>query len=331
LSERRSRLLGAARVVYLVALAILLAWLVWTRWDDLAALLDQARPGWLAVALVFAIIQLLPNVGVWTLTLRHLGDPVRVRSVLSATARSVPARYVPGSVWYALGRASLLRSEAGLSKRSLAAAAGLESTLGVVVAIALGSGLFALAGRLPGQGWWLAIWFVLLGLAGSPPAVNAALNYIAERSGGGRTELSWGTWSQLVGITVLHWGWSAATFSIYLLAFPGLRTAGVFEIAGAYLLGWAVGFLAVFAPQGAGVFEAAVAAMLVDQGVATAAVVIAGFRALMLVRDVTVFSAATLLRGRRREGVEAARGDEDPCAGCPNNDDGGCSLETDGS
>lgn len=308
MSERRSQLLRVGRVVYLGALGLLLAWLVWSRRQDLADLVADARPVWLAVALALGVGQLLPNVGFWTLTLRHLGDRTPARAVLSATARSVPARYLPGSVWYALGRASLLRQEEGLQKRSLAAAAGLESTLGVVMAIALGTALFAASGRLPGQGWWLAIWFLVLAVAGSPPAVNAALGFVAERRGGEPTELSWGMWGRLVGVTVLHWVWSATTFTVYLQAFPGLRTEGVLEVAASFLVGWAVGFLAIFAPQGAGVFEAAVAAMLVETGVATAAVVVAGYRALMLVRDVIVFTIATVVRGRGAEEADAASG-----------------------
>lgn len=285
-----------ARVVYLVALAGLLAWLVWERRSDLAELVASARVWWLVVALALGIGQLLPNVLFWTVALRELGSPVGGGAVLSATARSVPARYLPGSVWYALGRAALLRQERGVSKRSLAAVAGLESTLAVVVAILLGSAALAAAGRFPAQGPWLAAWFVGLLIVGSPPVVNAVLAWVARRRGGAAVSLGWGGWSRLVGATGLHWVWSATTFSVYLLAFPGLRTGSVFEVAGSFLVAWVVGFLALFAPQGMGVFEATVAAMLVDSGVVTVAIVAAGYRALMLVRDVVVFGAASAWR-----------------------------------
>ncbi|MGH3442667.1 MAG: lysylphosphatidylglycerol synthase domain-containing protein, partial [Nitriliruptorales bacterium] len=161
-----------ARLVYLAVLAAILAWLVWANRSDLSALLATARPAWLLLALALALGQLLPSVGLWTLALRDLGHPVPVRSVLLATARSVPTRYLPGSVWYALGRAALLRQSQGVAGRSLAAVAALESALGFVVAIALGTAALAAVGRFPGQGFLLAVWFAVLAVLASPPAVN---------------------------------------------------------------------------------------------------------------------------------------------------------------
>lgn len=294
-----SALVRVARVGYLVVLGTVLAWLVWTRRGDIAELVTGTRPGWLVLALALGLVQLLPNVGFWTVTLADLRSPVPMRAVLSATARSVPARYLPGSVWYALGRATLLRREQGTSKRALGTAAILESALGVVVAIALGTALLASAGRFPGRGPWLALWFVVLGILGSPPAINAVLRFVARRRGGEPQQLSWRGWSRLVAITVVHWGWSATTFTVYLHAFPALSVESVAEVAGSFLVAWVVGFLAIFAPQGLGVFEASVAALLTTANAPAAAVVVAGYRALILVRDVVAFGAASFAeRGR---------------------------------
>ncbi len=244
--------------------------------------------------------QLGPSVLLWTTAARRLdGRGVPVGAVADATARSVPTRYLPGSVWYALGRAAILRRDHGVSKRTLAATAALETVLAVVVAIAGGSALLAAAGRFPTRPVFLAAWFVALAVVGSPPVVNAVLAFIARRRGGEAVHLTWATYGLLVATTVLHWVWSATTFTVYLHAFPELTTLGITAVAGSFLVAWVIGFLALFAPQGAGVFEAAVAAMLVGaRGAAAAAVVVAGYRAMMLVRDVVVFTVATLVRRR---------------------------------
>lgn len=299
----RRRILGRLRLVYLAALAALLGWLVWTRRSDLAVLVAGTRPAWLALAFVLALGQLTPSVLLWTTATRRIGGvPIRAVDVATVTARSVPTRYLPGSVWYALGRATLLRRDHGVPLRALAATAALETILAVVVAIAAGSALLVAAGRVPARAAWLGAWFAVLAVAGSPPAVDLGLRLLARwRDRPAPPPIGWSTWGRLVAITGLHWLWSATTFVVFLRAFPRLATLPTLEVAGSFLIAWVVGFLAVFAPQGAGVFEATVAAMLVDDATAGAAVVVAGYRAIMLVRDVAVFTLAGL-GGRRSRG-----------------------------
>ena len=296
----RHRLMRVARVVYLVGLAGLLAYLVFTRRHQLADLVAGTRPGWLLLAFVLSLGQLLPSVAVWTVALRRLGSTrIPMREVALATAQSVPTRYLPGSVWYALGRATWLRRRHDASISELGATAALESILTLVVAIALGSALLLGAGRLPTHRWWIAGWFVALSVVGSPPVVNAAAGWLSRRRG--RTlpvQLDWTSWAMLVGLTLVHWVWSATTFTVYLHAFPRLTTIPVLEVAGSFLVAWAVGFLALFAPQGAGVFETTVAAMLVSSGTASVAVVAGGYRAMVVVRDAVVFLGSWIMRRR---------------------------------
>ncbi|MBW3550378.1 MAG: hypothetical protein KY442_05995, partial [Proteobacteria bacterium] len=97
--------------------------------------------------------------------------------------------------------------------------------------------------------------------------------YLAARRRGTPTDavrLDWPTYGVLAATTLLHWAWSATTFTVYLQAFPGLATVPLLEVAGSFLLAWVVGFLAIFAPQGAGAFELAAAAMLVGTSGAAA-------------------------------------------------------------
>jgi glycosyltransferase 2 family protein len=290
----------AARIVWLVALAAVLAWVLWTRRDDLAGLVAGARPGLLAAALALGFGQLAVNAAFWSSALRALDAPARWPTVLGATARSVPARYVPGSVWYAVSRVGLLRA-AGLPGRSLAAVAVLETALSVAVVLPLGAALLLAAGRLPGGGAGLVAAVVVLAVAGSPPVVNRLLAVWARRRGGPAPRLGAGAWVRLLGWMVLFWCWSATTFTVYLHAFPGVDVGSVVEVAGAFMVAWGIGFLALFAPQGAGVFEVAAAALLAGQVVGGLAVVVGGYRALMAVRDAVAFAAATVA-GRVRRG-----------------------------
>lgn len=294
-TPRRRWTLTALRRLYVVALVALAVVLVWTRRSDLATLVETARWGWLAVALVLSIGQLLPSTWMWQRGVAVFGHPVTLAESASATGRSVMARYLPGGVWYAVGRGASLRRATGVPARIVGAVALLEMALSLVVAAAL-VGLL-----LPFTDADVPVGLMAAGVVGallvaSPPALNAAMAWVANRRGGLAPRLSWGHWGVLAAITVTHWVWSVVSFAVYLQAFPGLALdVGPAELAATFLAAWIVGFLTLLAPQGAGVFETVLAALLVDQGRVVVAVAAGGYRAVLLVRDLVVGGAAWVL------------------------------------
>lgn len=299
------RLLQVGRWVYVAALLAVVVWLVWSRRSDIAQLLDGARPALLAVALAMGVGQLGVNAAFWTSALDALGERQRWTTVVDATARSVPTRYLPGSVWYALGRAALLH-RAGTSKRAVGTVALLESALSVVVVLTFGAVLLLVSGRVPAPGWQVAAACVALAALASPPVVNLLLRQVARRRGGVAAHLSWTRHLRLLGWMAVFWTYSATTFSVYLAAFPGVAVGSPVEVAGSFMLAWGVGFLAVFAPQGAGVFEVTVAALLTADAIAGVAVIVAGYRALMAVRDAVAFGVTSLRAAARRAALDEA-------------------------
>ena len=68
---------------------------------------------------------------------------------------------------------------------------------------------------------------------------------------------------------------------------------------GGFLLTWGAGFLAPFAPQGIGVFEVSMAAVLSAESAAGTAVVLGGYRLVLLARDLIAAPAAELVDVRR--------------------------------
>ena len=286
----RSRRTRGARLVYLLVAVVALAWLGWDQRRELAGLAGDARPALLGAALGATVVQLWLNAAFWAAALRALGEPLPTATVVDASARSLLARYVPGSVWYAVGRSALLRHR--VSGRALGAVAVLETGLSAVVGFVLGAALLLSTRRVaPAVG--------ALGLAGvaaaaalcSPPAVNRGLAWVARRRGGTAARLAWLPFLGLLGWLVLYWAVSAASFSVYLHAFPAAGPPPVLEVAGAYMVARVLGLLAVFAPQGLGVFEVAVAALLTTTAADSSpalgglVLVVAGYRALVLVRD----------------------------------------------
>ena len=303
----RSRRTGVARLLYLLVAVVALAWLGWDQRQELATLVGDARPALLGVALGVTVVQLWLNAAFWAAALRSLGEPLPTATVVDASARSLLARYVPGSVWYAVGRSALLRHR--VSARALGVVAVLETGLSVVVGFVLGAALLLATRRVaPAVG--------ALGLAGvaaaaalcSPPAVNRGLAWVARRRGGTPARLAWPPFLGLLGWLVLYWAVSAASFAVYLHAFPAaFPVTGpppLLELAGAYMVARVLGLLAVFAPQGLGVFEVAVAALLTAAADSSTALgglvlVVAGYRALVLVRDGLAVVLAEALHSAR--------------------------------
>lgn len=301
----RPRWLRVARVIYMVVLAALLLRVLLANRDQVADLLRVDRPWLLPAALATSAGQLALNASFWVRALRAMGRYVAWGTVLEITARSVPARYVPGSVWYAASRVAMLRSR-GVGLGALAVTALLESVLTVLVSLALGGALLGAAGRLPGDEVTGVAWVLLLAAATTPPVLNRVLAWLVRRRGSGTApRLRWRDYAALVGWMAAFWMLSALTFTLYLLAF-GLELPGPVVVAGVFLLAWAIGFVTPIAPQGAGAFEVSFAALLAGTAAGPLVVVVAGFRALIGVRDALAFGWGAW-RGRAGLDVSAAR------------------------
>lgn len=293
-APRRRRALVVARRLYLAALLALVVYLALTRGDDAATLVRRARPELLLLCLLASFGQLAITSAVWSSGLRALGAPVAWKRSMLATARSGPARYLPGSVWYAVGRAAVLQAD-GVPLRALTAVATLEMLLAPVLAFAIGLTLLVATGTAVGGSLSVGLLVVALALLAlaTPPVVNAALRF---RAGDGEPlRLGWGGLLRLLGWLTAFWLWSGSVFALYVSAFPDATDRGPAAVVGSYAVAWGVGWLALFAPQGIGVTEA-VLAQLLSTGGAGLALVLGGYRALIAVRD--LLAAGLTLRAR---------------------------------
>ena len=302
---RRARAVRIVRRVYLLALAAAVVWLVSSRYDEIVELLQGARPGLIVAALAASFGLILLNSALWHAGLAMLGHPVAMRETVLATARSLPARYVPLGVTYAAARMALLRA-AGVPLTPLAVTAGTEMALSASVALAVGISLLGIAGALPGGAAWTIAAVVAAAVAATPVAGGRAVNHLLSRRGAGLA-IAWPDYLRVLATAVAYWLWAAATFVLYLRAFPAADDLGIVEIAGAFMVAWAVGFLTVLAPQGLGVAELSLVALLATEdgaGVAIAAV-FAGYRVVLIARDVLAAASGEIIASRRlRRGSE---------------------------
>lgn len=295
------RLLKAVRIAYLAGLAAVAAWVVRSRWTEVGELLHGARPLLIAASLAASFGMIWIGAWFWTVSLRIQG--VRAASsevfgkALLATSRSLLARYIPGSVWFAVGRVGLLR-RAGLPLGLLSASAALEMATSLTVVIISGLAVLGASGALPGGAAWMTALALLLLAAASPALSGRIAAWWAARRGV-EFSLTWRGYLQLIAVNAVFWGWSALTFLLYLRAFPSADPYRTVLVIGGYLLTWGAGFLAPFAPQGIGVFEVSMTAVLSAEAAAGTAVVLGGYRLVLLARDLIAAPAAELAAARR--------------------------------
>ncbi len=284
----------AARLAWLVLLVAAAAWLVATRWSDMADLVADARPLPLLGMLAASALLLVPNAVFWSLALRSLGENVGTGPVMHAASRTLLARYLPGGVWYAAGRSVLLAGR-GVRPSALVAVSGLELGLGAPTALVVGGLL--LAGSADMATWvpWLGAGVLAAAALVARPLLNRALSWWARRRGQAAPRpLTTGALAVLVAVMASYWLLMGAVFSAYLGAMQ--TDIGWTEGSGAFLVSWGVGFFALFAPLGLGVSEAGFVA-IVGWG-AEAALLVAGFRVVLLVRDLVLTTVGEALARR---------------------------------
>ena len=155
----------------------------------------------------------------------------------------------------------------------------------------VGALMRGMAGRLPGDRRAGVAWTLALAVLVSPPVLNRLLAWITRRrkTPGGPPRLSWRDYRALVAWMVVFWLLSATTFTLYLLAF-GLDLPDPAVVAGTFLVAWAIGFLTPIAPQGAGAFEVVFVALLAAPSAGALVVIVAGYRALVGLRDALAFA-----------------------------------------
>ena len=298
-----------ARGAYLAGLVAALVWLVASRGDEAASLLEQARPLPVAAALVATFGLVILTARFWLLSLRMLGQPASLPEVTAATARALPARYIPAGVTFPAARIALLRA-GGLRLAPLAVTAGLEMVVRPAVALTLGLALLAVSGAMD-SGLTLAAVVLAVAAASVSPAIGGR---ILSRLAAGRGVTLTITWSGLARLAVnevAYWAWAAATFVLYLRAFPSADGFGLLHVGGAFMVAWALGFLAVFAPQGIGVAEVSLVGLLAagdDEAGIALAVLFGGYRLVQAARDMLAALAAEITSRRRARRGSAPRG-----------------------
>lgn len=220
------------------------------------------------------------------------GSSLSYKKAINIHISRLPAKYLPGGIWYAVARGSDLYHHNEVNPRHLATLVFLEHTLSVGVTFFVGG--LILAGNSH-DGIMKYIFLISAGcglvlLLLNPILVN---RFILKQT----AKFTLPQYAVTTCISSLFWLVASTAFVAYFSGVMGFKSnEPFFVLAGTYMFSWGVGFIAIFAPQGIGVFEGvATFTLQLGQPFGEIATVIAGFRLIILVADLTTWAGFNLL------------------------------------
>lgn len=217
-----------------------------------------------------------------------LGLPMGYRELALISIQRLPAKYLPGGIWQSVARFSAYRDRAIKNADSFTILIT-EHLIALGVSVVLGGGLL-LCIATTGAMHTLAPWIFGSGLMILIPIM---IWFSQTRPDAAKT-LGWMTVMMLA--AVAFWCLAAAAFCTYWIALFGLPDTEILRIAACYLLSWAAGFIAIFAPQGLGVFEWVAAQVLPSsQSTSITVTAVAGFRLVTVFGDLIAWAIAVVI------------------------------------
>ena len=282
----KSKILKFFKLLFTPLAFAFLLYFAWQSRGELANLISNASIVYLcAAAVVWGLLHALSPVFA-TVVLNACGSGVTWYQAFQTHAARLPARYVPGGIWHTVGRVVDYR-EQGVATRHLTAFVVLENGLAAATTLAVGGAIvFSMRGA-DTLGTIAAV-----ASAAGLIALPALLFVLNSRVLQAPDRLPAAAYVKGLFIVFLFWAGAAASFLLYLNAFAA--STGQYssiEMAGIYLFSWGVGFIAIFAPQGIGVFELVASELMSGPiGFMGLAALIAGFRVVVLVADLVVWA-----------------------------------------
>jgi len=296
----RSKLVRAA---FLIVVLVLLALALYDQAGTLWHQVQQLSWPIVLLAFLFGLLGLFFNLMVWRELLADLGSRISIPEAWRIYFIGGLSKYVPGSIWPMLAQAEL-GADRGIPRSRSALSVVLSYSVMTCLGLVVGAVTLPFAhAAAEAQYLWILFLIPVGAVALSPPVLNRLLRLVLRvaRQPPGLASVSYKGLAR-----TLVWAigaWTANGLMIYVLTrhLSGERQGTLLVSVAAYSLSWSIGFLAVFAPAGAGVREAVMVAVLHTQTTTAIALTVALVsRALSVVGDAVTGAAASALVGRRR-------------------------------
>jgi hypothetical protein len=291
--SRRRTILRVGGLVLTVAALVFVVLEMIDIWPDLVEVARSADPWWLVVSAVVFVIAELAFALSWPVCLRLLGHPVNVAEGASAFLVTQTAKFVPGSVWQAVGRFGA-GSRLGLPRRVTGASLLIETSALVGAALIIGGATDTVGATLV-EAWDVSSGVATLASVGATAAGAAGIvvgALLARRLFAGTTPAPVVLMAFWQGGVWLGWGLAAAALAVSV-------DAAAAVVIGAFAFSWVCGFVVIGAPAGLGVREVVMSAALAPfMAEADALAITIGSRALWIVVQLACAAGGAALLAR---------------------------------
>lgn len=218
----------------------------------------------LFISFIFLFINFVIFVEAWRKIIYKIGDFISFTDAFWVMSASQTAKYIPGGIWFALGRIHL-----GKGDKLRAETIGISVIIETGLTFLVGILLFILSiyfSRYENINNFLYIVpaFIFFIIVLYPPLLNKLINFALVILKRPLVNLRI-TYFQLLQLSVYFWGlWIAQIIGFYSLInsiYP-ISISKIPHLAAAYTLSWMSGFIIIFAPGGLGVREGMMSLLL---------------------------------------------------------------------
>ena len=305
-----SRIL-ASRIFRFGFVALTLAFGVWyivENWSRIHRGLDSIGLPVAIGALACVLVALVCTMLVWRVLMAGLGSPLSVSVASRVLFVGQPGKYLPGSVWPVLAQMELA-SEHKVPRARTAAASVINMGLALLCALIVALVTLPFTHGLARYWWGFLIALPLL-VCLYPPVLNRLLRlgFKILRRDPAEQELSGRV--ILIAMACYAVSWIFYGLHVYVMALRlGLHPLSGLPLSiGAFALSWAIGFVIIPSPAGAGFRDIVLVALLSTQmsvGAATAITLVS--RVATTLADVITASVAVVsYKCRHRKSLKAA-------------------------
>ncbi|MFC1485403.1 lysylphosphatidylglycerol synthase domain-containing protein [Candidatus Latescibacterota bacterium] len=307
----RRTVIRAVQVVIVLAVILFLVRSVSSNWEVVRAFDWSFDAGWLtlSVFLFLAAYAMLP--WIFGRVLAAAGHRIGFGDAWDIYFLGNLGRYLPGKVWVILG-VSYLAGQRGIPKPTAAASAvfaQLYSLLSSIVFFFIFLIFTEFKGISPGIIWLLPAILVVTVASLFPKPLERMVNALLIRIGKPVITVTFSSRDGLM-LTFLYfisWIVMGCAFGLLVTSVVGGGQVSIPGAAGMYVVAYAVGFFALFAPGGIGVREGILGVMLGTQVPVSVAILIAALARLLVTAIELLCVMVTVFRKGLKHGQKETR------------------------
>lgn len=265
--------------------------------DVLGQIFSEAQSSYFAASiLLFLVLHILSPLAT-TIAFRATDNNISYSQAFYIYARRLPAKYLPGGIWHTASRASDYH-KIGIPLRSITIYILFEIFMVASITLLLG-------GLVVSQLSYLQSGWSMIAVLSVPISISTIVifPYITKQLFF-KNSLVYRLHDHLLStvIIALQWFFVGLSFAAFLNAFSGIEFLNsTLEMAGIYIFSWGIGFIAIFAPQGLGVSEyVGTELFLSDLRVDNLVAILASYRLIVLVADLTLLTTTIPIKMRRK-------------------------------